>query len=381
MLDRLEIHHSDNANRYCAIITRGANCNTDIGKLRVPKVTACPQNDPPDKASKTSGRTPAEEWTFKLKASKHKDTAFRIFETPLPHKDANDWLRSPNAPGYVKLTAAVERARNPILKGLSTTDEILGVNIADDPDSMIGYQGRFVGKAGSLLIVGPSGIGKSTITTSIVLHAAAGKKWNGITFRRPLKVLFVQAENDQGDLSEMISGALTASGFDRETQAVARKNVVWVQESSRTGLEFCKWLEEILVEVGADLVIIDPLLSYVGDDISQQKVASAFLRNGLQPILNRTGVIMIVIHHTGKPAKDPNAHKNWSDSDYSYIGLGSSDVTNWARAIAVFTQWGVNSGVYRFLITKRGLRAGIVRLHHRGVDHVHLPATCGTRSR
>jgi hypothetical protein len=360
ILDKLHAHLPENASRYCAYITRGATSNTDLSKLAIPKLIACPQNDPPEKKNKTTGRTPAEEWLFRIQGTKQKKTSIVVFENPEEYEDANAWTLGDNPNHFDVFRMVIEGAKNPLLKDLSTTDEILAVNIEDDPSSMIGFEGRFLGRGGSLLFVGPSGIGKSTLTTSFGLHAAAGAEWHGITFRKPLKVLVVQAENDKGDLSEMVRGALTASGFDQKTQALARKNVVWIQEPSRTGADFCQWLEKIIVEVGADMVIVDPLLSYVGDDISQQKVASAFLRNGLQPIMNRTGVIMIIVHHTGKPLKDPNALRGWSDSDFAYLGLGSSDTTNWARAVAVFTPWGVNSGIFRLLIAKRGKRAGMV---------------------
>jgi energy-coupling factor transporter ATP-binding protein EcfA2 len=360
ILDALEADNADNEGVYCAYITRGASSNTDASKLKVAKLIVCPQNDSREKENKTTGRTPAEDWLFKIQSTKSKTTSIAVFVTPQEFEDANDWTRAKKTSRNEMFDLVITGAKNPLLKDVSSTDEILSVNIHDDPDAVIGFEKRFLGKGGSMLLVGPSGIGKSTLTASIVIHAAAGKPWNGITFRKPQKVLVIQAENDKGDLAEMVSGALTAAGFDRDTEALARKNLDWVQENSRTGTEFAKWLEEIIRETGADIVLIDPLLSYVGDDISQQKVASAFLRNGLQPILKRTGIIMMVVHHTGKPSKDPNAFKGWSDSDFSYLGLGSSDITNWARAIAVFAPWGVNTGVCRFLITKRGKRAGMV---------------------
>ncbi len=360
ILDKLQADNDDNAGVYCAYITRGASSNTDISKLKVAKIIVCPQNDPESKKSKTTGLTPAEDWSKKIQESRAKGTTYAVFETPSDYEDANDWTRSAKLSKNKVFDLVIAGSRNPLLKDVSTTDEILSVDINDDPDAVIGYEGRFIGRGGSLLLVGPSGIGKSTLSSSIVMHAAAGVAWNGITFRKPQKVLVIQAENDKGDLAEMIRGALRASGFNRKTEAIARQNLVWIQENTRTGSEFTKWLEEIIRETAADIVLIDPLLSYVGDDISQQKVASAFLRNGLQPILKSTGVIMIIVHHTGKPSKDPNAFKGWSDSDFSYLGLGSSDVTNWARAIAVFSPCGVNSGVFRFLITKRGTRAGMI---------------------
>jgi hypothetical protein len=369
VLDRLHAYEPENASCYSAIITRSATSNTDISKLAIPHLIACPQNDPREKLGKDGvvrpnvnkeGRTPSEEWLHRISSSRNRITQYAVFEPPPGHKDHNEWILSEQPEHHEVFKAIIEESRDPLLKEVASTDEILATDTTDDPNALIGHRRRFLAKGGSWLIIGPSGIGKSTLITSLCLNAAAGVTWHGISFRRPLKTLVVQAENDPGDLAEMILGALKAASFDAATEALAKKNILWRQECSRTGSDFCEWLEKVVVATGADLVVIDPLLSYVGDDISQQKVASQFLRNGLQPIQQQTGCITVVVHHTGKPSKDAGAHKGWSESDFAYLGLGSSDVTNWARAISVFTPSGVDTGVFRFMIPKRGKRAGMV---------------------
>jgi hypothetical protein len=42
----------------------------------------------------------------------------------------------------------------------------------------------------------------------------------------------------------------------------------------------------------------------------------------------------LALHHTGKP-KTLKETKNWTDIDYAYSGLGSSELVNWARAVMV----------------------------------------------
>ncbi len=369
VLDKLNAQDPENAGIYAAYITRSATSHTDVSKLAISSLIAINQNDPREKTGKDGvtrpninkeGRTPSEEWLNRIQSSRNKITQFAVFETPEPHKDANDWIRADRPEHNEVFHQVIELSRDPLLKEVATTDEILATNTTDDPDALIGQKRRFLSKGGSWMIIGPSGIGKSTLITSLCIHAAAGVTWHGITFRQALKVLVVQAENDRGDLAEMIRGAFKAANFDSATEALARKNILWRQECSRTGSDFCGWLEKIVVATGAQLVVIDPLLSYVGDDISQQKVASSFLRNGLQPIQQRTGCITVAVHHTGKPSKDAGAHKGWNESDFAYLGLGSSDLTNWARAIAVFTPVGVDTGIFRFMLPKRGRRSGMV---------------------
>lgn len=77
VLDKLEAHNPLNAATYAAFITRGANSNTDISALQTHEIIVCPQNDPPEKASKSTGRTPAEEWLHRLSQTRPKGVDFK----------------------------------------------------------------------------------------------------------------------------------------------------------------------------------------------------------------------------------------------------------------------------------------------------------------
>ena len=374
MLDKLGAHLADNANKYCAYITRGASTNTNLSKLAVPKLIACPQNDPAEKASKTTGRTPAEEWLFRIQGSKHKSTAFSVFDTPAQHKDANDWIRA-DKPTSEQVIALFSDAKNPLLKSVMSAAELIeiGASMKDDPDSLIGHERRFLGKGGSMLFIGPSGIGKSTLMTSFLCHAAAGIPWNGIKFRRPLRVLAIQAENDQGDLSEMMTGIFRDTSitnqFGKPGLRLLRTNLLFNNLTDKTGPEFVNHLEQMVRGLEIDLVCIDPLLSYVGDDISLQKVASNFLRHNLLPVMKSTGVMVTIVHHTGKPPKEKTKQTN---AELSYSGLGSSELVNWARAVCCIVPTD-EEGIFEFRITKRGSRAGMIdQFTGERTDKIHI---------
>jgi hypothetical protein len=68
ILDR--IGHHENPHDTAGVITRGANSNTDLAGLPVNRIIVVPQNDPAEKASKSTGRTPAEEWTHKIQTQR-----------------------------------------------------------------------------------------------------------------------------------------------------------------------------------------------------------------------------------------------------------------------------------------------------------------------
>ena len=65
---------------------------------------------------------------------------------------------------------------------------------------------RFLCREGGMLFVGPSGIGKTSAGVQQDLLWSMGLPAFGIVTARPLKILTIQAEDDDGDLSEMVSG-------------------------------------------------------------------------------------------------------------------------------------------------------------------------------
>jgi len=370
VLDKLNAHHPENSGIYSAYITRSATSNTDISKLAITNLIAVNQNDPKEKLGKDGvirantnkeGRTPSEEWLHRISTSRNKITQFAVFETPEPHKDANDWIRVEHPEHHQVFFRVIEQSKNPILKGTMAVNDLVHRDSKNDPDALIGYEKRFLSKGGSWMIIGPSGIGKSTLITSLCIHAAAGVNWHGLTFRHPLKTFVVQAENDPGDLGEMLHGAIAdiRFRFSKTEFSNIGKNLYFKQVTDKTGEKFVRWLEEFIRETQAQLVIIDPLLSFVGDDISQQKVASKFFRELLQPVLERTGAIVVLVHHTGKPSRDKDAQKGWNSSDFSYIGLGSSEIVNWPRAVSVLIHT-KQEKTFLFKNCKRGNRAGMV---------------------
>jgi hypothetical protein len=116
-------------------------------------------------------------------------------------------------------------------------------------------------------------------------------------------------------------------------------------------------VRELLEKHGPmDLVFGDPLLSYIGDDISQQAVTSHFLRGLCNPLAFEHKFAWVWSHHTGKPQSDSKGRQHWNANDFAYIGLGSSELTNWARAICVL-QTTKHDGIFKLLLAKRGRRA------------------------
>lgn len=227
-----------------------------------------------------------------------------------------------------------------------------------EPDPQLTILGdRWLCRGGAVVIAGPSGIGKSSASMQQDLSWAAGREAFGITPAKPLKILTIQAENDEGDLCEMVHGVKSSMGFTSEEERLISSNVHYAFEQQRTGISFVdSVVKPLLQEHRPDLVRIDPLQAFCGADITQAKESALFLRNGLNPLLSEFQCGLILMHHTPKQNSKKDNSKNRL-ADWMYAGAGSADIVNWARGILIIDPC-KQDGCYRFVAAKRGSRIG-----------------------
>jgi phage/plasmid primase-like uncharacterized protein len=242
--------------------------------------------------------------------------------------------------------------------------DLLAFVPSEDPDSLVGN--RYLCRGGSCVIVAQTSAGKSSLGMQIAVMWALGMPFFGIKPSRPLKSLIVQAENDDGDTAEMFQGILLGLGLvseDSKTNAdLIRRlqaNLIIIRDQTHIGNNFPPFAAHLCEIHKPDIFWTDPFLSFYGDDINDQKSMSQFLRAQLNPISERNGVIWMMLHHTGKPSKDAKkSQKSWSARDFSYMGIGSSELSNWARAIICLSS--TSEDEFRLILAKRGWRAGVV---------------------
>jgi RecA-family ATPase len=230
-----------------------------------------------------------------------------------------------------------------------------------DPNNLIGR--RWLCRGGSLVVVGQSGIGKSSLCMQLMIQWALGLPAFNITPVAPLRSVLIQAENDVGDLAEMYQGVRQGMALTAAQEAVLDERIFIYRDTTRTGAEFVDAASALVDRHRPDLVWADPLLNYIGDDISEQRIISDFCCKLLNAVSLRTGVVWCLLHHTGKPSKDPKASSHWTASDLAYSGLGSSALTNWARETAVLVRLKTPEGdppTFQLSMTKRRTRAGML---------------------
>ena len=246
-------------------------------------------------------------------------------------------------------------------------------DVANDPNNVLGQ--RWLCRSSSLVIVGQSGVGKSSICMQLMILWALGLPAFGIAPIRPLSSLLIQAENDKGDLAEMYQGVRSGMNLTKDQDALLDENITIFRNTTHTGDEFTSLAERLVTRYKPDLVWTDPLLNYIGDDISEQKVIANFCCKKLNSIALKTGVIWCLLHHTGKPSKDPKASSHWTASDLAYSGLGSSALVNWSRETAVLVRTKVPDGyppTFQLSMTKRRKRAGLKTPAGEAADTIFL---------
>jgi hypothetical protein len=222
-----------------------------------------------------------------------------------------------------------------------------------ESDNLLGI--RWLCREGGALIIAPSGIGKSSFGIQQDICFALGRPAFGIKPPRPLRILTVQAENDDGDLAEMGRGICAHLNLADEERRQIAERVFYIKEKSLTGTAFLRLVRRLVSKYRPDIIRIDPLHAYAGGDVRDPEVTTAFLRNGLNPILEEFHCAAIIMHHTPKTIYRDTSE--WSSSDWMYAGAGNADLTNWARAILVIDATHV-SGTFVFRAAKRGSRIG-----------------------
>jgi hypothetical protein len=70
--------------------------------------------------------------------------------------------------------------------------------LQNDPSALIKH--RFLCRRAALLLVGATGLGKSSLSMQLMIKWAVGQPVFGLEPVKPLRSLLVQAENDDGDL-------------------------------------------------------------------------------------------------------------------------------------------------------------------------------------
>jgi hypothetical protein len=103
-----------------------------------------------------------------------------------------------------------------------------------------------------------------------------------------------------------------------------------------------------------DILRIDPVTGFFGEEVKDSKAVNRFCREWLQPLLDKHNCGLILILHT--PKTNHRNTSDWKDHDWMYAGAGAADWSNFARAILIIEP--KEYPIFEFRATKRKQRIG-----------------------
>jgi hypothetical protein len=221
----------------------------------------------------------------------------------------------------------------------------------DHSKNLIGN--RWLSRGCGGFVVAPSGHGKSTFVIQSTICWACGRIEFALKPQQGLKILIVQAEDDENDMIEMAQMCDRLKLSEAEKKLLARNtHIEWLNDVA--GANFFPVLDDFLSQFSADLVVINPYTAYQSD-IKDDKLNNEFLRVCLSPLIARHNCGALVIHHTPKTNYQDTDKFEWFDWMYSMAGGAS--LTNWARGVLVIAP-STTPGTYRFIAAKRFEKTG-----------------------
>ena len=212
------------------------------------------------------------------------------------------------------------------------------------------------------ILVSQSGIGKSTLLMQESVLWAYGKGVLMTPARgKNLRTLILGNEEHKSDYLDIVPGV---AHYARETHGIEIKRdylgeMVRIPPAVGISGDRCIAYLEKLIDKSfdegkpIDIVCINPVLSFLGGNASDQEVVSKFLRQGLDELVKRPGkeVAALLIHHTAKPLRD-GGKRPLHEAQYDVFG--SVEFANGCRSIiSIVKHPKAEKGVYRAIAAKR----------------------------
>lgn len=206
-----------------------------------------------------------------------------------------------------------------------------------DPTCLLGN--GLLYRGGNGFLGAETGIGKSNISVGAMVHWAAGLPFMGIPVggmyqTQGLRILYIQAENQESDVAQQVESYLTLPELKPLRSMILDNTRCWTLNDAAGPVAFPARVNEVLDQLIKNegfypsLLIIDPLLSYAGCDISSSKDMSDFLRNAWLPVTDQRQIGAIWAHHANKPSKESAARDTTA-----YILGGSAELANFGRFV------------------------------------------------
>lgn len=187
------------------------------------------------------------------------------------------------------------------------------------------------------LVFGPGGYGKSQLMVLIAAHISTGTALPGQDYpHRPMNVLMMSAEDD---IEAVLKGRLVRAGADLTRIYVPEKIFTLDKQGFAD-------LEGYIVSAEVDLVIIDPVVRYIGGKVDMFRANE--VRDFVGPIhemAQKYEIAEILVGHSRKGGEGDDWEK----------AMGSVDFINAVRSVMFVTKTPDGDRVFRHVKTNYGV--------------------------
>lgn len=195
------------------------------------------------------------------------------------------------------------KSKSNVIKSSSALDMFNTVVTDEDEDAI--WRGGFFRRGHSMLIGGEPKVGKTAFIMSFALHAALGRDFLGHSFKKPMKVYWLQAEIGQNDMRRRIQSAVKGMNIDSsELHLIANLDISDKTLLKLNATKNCKNFAGLLQKVEAheaDIVMVDPLINFSPVEETDQNKMLDWL-NSLAPLKGDGQRGLVITHHTVKNA-------------------------------------------------------------------------------
>lgn len=199
-------------------------------------------------------------------------------------------------------------------------------------ENIMGKQVGIMPKGEPCMIAAPGGTGKSFLALACAIAAACGENWLDYRAKKPVKTIFIGAEDNQNTLGNRFYRLLRGMNIHNNLQAyITMKNnlALWGKKGQRLSLMgdnnsptkvFYDLKDRIEKEGDVGLVVLDPARSFMSKDTETDNGSASEWKDlicALSEIPSRPTIL--VTHHTNKTAIRGNGNDLVPSFDQSSV--------------------------------------------------------------
>jgi hypothetical protein len=212
----------------------------------------------------------------------------------------------------------------------------------------------FIRRGAVTLLTGGTGIGKSVLTAQMSVSVAAGVPFLGcMHVHEPVRVLHIQAENDAETMQRDFCSCVKHSSSD---VFMVSKNLILAHAYGITGLEFCRWLGDVVAHYKPSLIVVDPYQSFAAAGDMNNTAGFLEWHRPVQALIQQLNIALLLVAHTPKPRD----RDGWNIRESVYMAAGTSALANWVRASMELIHVGQETERFKLRFGKNAERTGLI---------------------